>query len=116
MSRIHLFAVLASVPVLAGCGIFADRDRRDVTYRATGTVSAVSINYWLPDSVHRSFGQSLPWSCDFSARRGDLVCISAASEGDTGSLTVAIVVDDSLWRGATSYGGPVGTTAQGLLP
>ncbi len=112
----RVFLALAAAVASVGCDSLPVLGGRDVTYRVTGSAQTVTLNFRVDDSMCYAFRQTLPWSYGFPARRGDYVRLFACIEGDTGSVTVAILIDGSAWRGATTYGGHIGTNAEGLIP
>jgi len=87
-----------------------------VKYEVTGTAKTVFVTY-----VNESGGTSqesnvsLPWSYTFTAKPGDFVYISAQNEGETGSVTVTIYKNGSIFKTSTSSGAYVIAEASGSL-
>jgi len=86
-----------------------------IEYRVTGTAKYADVCYENEDE-----GTSMQddvkvgvWKYKFKAKRGQFLYISAQNCGKSGSITVSIYVDGSLYKKSTSSGAYVIATASG---
>lgn len=88
----------------------------DVRYEVTGSAELVDITYEnLNGGISQLSGMPLPWSITISAEPGDYVYLSAYNRGESGSVTVTIYDDGSVFKRATSQGGHVTASVSGTL-
>lgn len=77
---------------------------RTVTYKVSGTASAVSLTYQTPQGSSVQIDASLPWSVDQTFKDGDFAYVSAQNKGEDGTVTTEIYVDGKPWKSTTSEG------------
>ena len=101
-----------SLLILGGCGFSGE----GVEYEVTGSASKVDVTYENEDGgTSQESDVSVPWSYSFKGYSGDFVYISAQNQGETGSVTVTIYKNGSVFKTSTSSGAYVIATASGTL-
>jgi hypothetical protein len=104
--------ILLVILALSQCDLFAPT----VTYEVTGSASSVDVTYENEDGgTSQQSGVSVPWSYSFTGHNGDFVYISAQNNGSSGSVTVTIYKNDSVFKTSTSSGAYVIADAYGTL-
>lgn len=86
----------------------------DIVYKVTGTASAVDLTISNKDDNTEQYSdKTLPWSYSFTKTENSwqFLYVSAQNQGDTGSVTTKILIDDREVETATSSGAYVIATA-----
>ena len=87
-----------------------------VKYQVTGTASAVDLTIENSDGGTSQFSDKpTPWAYSFTSKFDTWVYCSAQNQGETGSVTVTIYVDDVQFKRSTSEGAYVIATASGSI-
>ncbi len=84
-----------------------------VTYSVSGSTKSASLTYANSQGGTAQETVSVPWSKQYTFKKGDFLYISAQNEQDTGSVTTDIRVNGVLTKTATSSGAYVIATASG---
>ena len=117
MKKVIYSFLLLLLFTYTGCELLQDLFATDVEYTVTGTTTLVDITIENEDGGTSQFSDvSVPWSYEFQGNSGDFVYVSAQNQLDTGSVTVKIYTDGSVFKTSTSVGAYVIATASGLLP
>lgn len=88
----------------------------DLRYEVTGSAELVNITYEnLNGGISQLSAIPLPWSVTLSADPGDYVYLSAYNRGESGSVTVTIYEDGSVFKRASSEGAHVTASVGGTL-
>ena len=120
----YLFIFVSLIFYFTGCYFPTEEDSAvpsvtyyDVKYEVTGTATTVDITMENEDGGTSQYSDlSVPWSYEFRRIEGSFVYISAQNQQETGSVTVKIYTDGSVFKTSTSAGAYVIATASGLLP
>jgi tetratricopeptide (TPR) repeat protein len=89
----------------------------DIKYEVTGSTSMADVTYRNKDGgTSQANGVSIPWSYSFKGSSGKLVYISAQSKRESGSITVTIYKDGSVFKSSKSSGAYCIAEASGTLP
>ena len=109
-----IFIFMILLTIISGCESLQELLAIDVEYTVTGTTTTVNITIANEDGgTSQFFNVTIPWSYEFQGRKGDLVSVSAHNLQASGSVTVKIYTDGSVFKTSTS---DVIATASGLLP
>ncbi|HNT76392.1 MAG TPA: hypothetical protein PKH77_15360, partial [Anaerolineae bacterium] len=84
-----------------------------VTYKITGTASRASLTYQNAQGGTEQTVVSIPWKESLIVESGDFLYLSAQNEGEFGSVTCEIWVNDVKWKESTSQGAYVIATCSG---
>jgi hypothetical protein len=96
--------------------LFSCFGRTVVKYTVTGTASSASITYANKDEGTEQIADTaVPWSYSFDGITGNFVYISAQNQGESGSVTVTIYINGSVYKTATSSGEYVIAYASGTI-
>ena len=88
-----------------------------VEYQVTGSAATVNVTYVkADDSTAKEYHVDVPWSHTFTAGSQAGVYISAQNDGESGSVTVTITEDGTVFKTTTSNGAHVIAAASGFLP
>ena len=85
-----------------------------VTYRVTGNASRASLTYENEQGGTEQIEVRIPWNESMTVKRGAFLYLSAQNEGERGSVTCEIWVDNVKWKESTSSGAYVIATCNGL--
>ncbi len=106
-------ALLLGLLILGGCGLGG----YDIEYEVTGSASIVDVTYENEDGgTSQTNDVSVPWSYSFRGYSDDFVYVSGQNQGESGSITVTIYKDGSIFKSSTSSGSYCIATASGILP
>jgi hypothetical protein len=98
--------------IINGCGMFG----YDIKYEVTGSASTVDITYENADGgTSQANGVSISWSYSFTGHTDDFVYVSAQNNGESGTVTVTIYKDGSVFKTSTSSGAFCIASASGIL-
>ena len=89
-----------------------------VKYEISGSVNKVFITIENENGGTSQFSAiSVPWTYTFSSRKpkGTFVYVSAQNQGETGTVTVTIYRDGTVFKTSSSTGAYVIATASGSL-
>ncbi len=112
-----IFTFMILLTIISGCESLQELLATDVEYTVTGTTTTVNITIANEDGgTSQFFNVTIPWSYEFQGRKGDLVSVSAHNLQASGSVTVTIYTDGSVFKTSTNEGAYVIATASGLLP
>lgn len=114
--RVLRYTMIAAIAILlAGCGEDPLSASVTVRYEVTGSAEVVNIDY-IDSNGDLAIvnGQETPWEIIFSANKGDQAYLSAKRTGDTGTVTVKIYKDGTLFDEDTSTD-DTAATAEGTL-
>lgn len=111
-----LIFVFIMLFVFSGCEDVFGPKFYDVIYKVTGSAITVDVTYANEDGgTSQESDVSVPWSYSFRREEGEFVYISAQNQGESGSVTVRIYKDGSIFKTSTSSGAYVIATASGTL-
>ena len=87
-----------------------------VEYQVTGSAATVNITYAnAGGGPVKESNVAVPWSHNFTAGSQAGVYISAQNDGESGSVTVTITEDGTVFQTTTSNGAHVTAEASGFL-
>jgi hypothetical protein len=84
-----------------------------VTYKVTGTASRASLTYENEQGGTEQTEIRIPWQESMTVKRGAFLYLSAQNEGESGSVTCEIWVDNVKWKESTSSGAYVIASCSG---
>lgn len=88
----------------------------NVVYKITGTAEKVDVTLSNATGGTEQYSDVyLPKQYSYYSFSDDFVYISAQNQGEYGTVTVSIYVNDVLFKSSTSSGGYVIATASGLI-
>jgi len=91
--------------------------KNKIEYRVTGSTNKVDITYTNKDGgTSQANGVSIPWSYSFTSSSGKFVYVSAQNKNESGSITVTIYKDGSVFKSSKSSGEYCIAGASGTLP
>jgi hypothetical protein len=114
-----LIIVVIIIPIAyyTSCSMVTGSSSYLIEYRITGTAHAASVTYTNEGGGTSQIDSvALPWSYTITAHSNDVPVILAQNQGDSGTVTVSIYKDGTLWKTSTSSGAYVVADASGLLP
>jgi hypothetical protein len=89
---------------------------RSVTYRVDGTARSASLTYQNAQGGTQQETVALPWEQPMTAQAGSFVYISAQNQGESGNVTVHIIVDGTEFKQSTARGAYAIASASGSCP
>ena len=84
-----------------------------VIYKITGTASRASLTYENEQGGTEQTVVKIPWQKSMTVTRGAFLYLSAQNEGERGSVTCEIWVDNVKWKESTSSGAYVIASCSG---
>lgn len=84
-----------------------------VVYKISGTASRAFLTYQNEQGGTEQTEISIPWKGTLTVKEGEFLYISAQNQGDSGSVTCEIWVNDTKWKESTSSGAYVIASCSG---
>lgn len=109
-----LVVMMVAIALLASCDVFTPRS---VSYRITGTAPSVDVTLeTMSGGTEQHSAVALPVTYSMgTASSGTFLYVSAQNTGASGSVTVEILVNDSVRKTSTSDGAYVIASASDSL-
>ncbi len=87
-----------------------------IKYEVTGSASSVSLTIENSDGGTSQFSDKpLPWTYTFTSKFDTWIYCSAQNQGDAGTVTVKLYVNNEVFKQSTSEGAYVIATASGTV-
>ena len=117
-----IIIILLVLSVLLSCEFITEKDKSPipVEYKASCTTGLVDLTISNKDGGTSQFDDmTIPWSYSFEVDNPEygyfFVYVSAQNQQSSGTVTVQIYVDGSLYKSSTSTGAYVIATASGSV-
>jgi hypothetical protein len=104
MRKLLLIGALLAVTIALGCGLPDPNKTWQINYRVTGSAQRASITMETPQGTEQH-EVSIPWTSPTYTFKGmNHAYVSAQNQGESGTVSVVLVVNGSTYKQATSSG------------
>ena len=90
-------------------------DRPEVTYKIGGSARTGDITYSTPSGQEQAGDERLPWRRTFTARKGEVLYVSAQNAGAAGTVTCEISINGKTVKRARSSGAYAVVTCDAMV-